>query len=96
MNLHTHEGKSDTLYHDGETSGMKLQLNAGTKQSQEPIILLFFNFTKCYLCQWHGTGEAWGKSDTIQLISNLRISTVCITIKYNTAHRVNNPTKYKF
>jgi len=95
MNLHTHKGKSDTLNHDGEASEVKLQLNVGTKRSQKPIILLFFTFTKCYLCQWHDKGEAWGKNDTIQLISNLRISTVCITMKYNTLHRVKNPAKYK-
>jgi hypothetical protein len=99
MNLHTHKGKSDTFHHVGETSGVKLQLNVGIKQSQEPIILLFFTFTKCYLCQWHRKEKAWGKNDTIQLISELRISTVCITMKYNTVHRlqngIQNPVKYK-
>jgi hypothetical protein len=99
MNLHIHMGKSDTLNHGGETSGVKLQLNVSTKQSQKPIILLFFTFTKCYLCQGHMMGKAWGKNDTIQLILNLRISTVCITMKYNIVHRVRNgiqnPAKYK-
>jgi hypothetical protein len=36
-----------------------------------------------------------GKNDTIQLISNLRISTVCITMKYNKVYRVKYPANYK-
>ena len=77
MNLYIYKEKSATLTHDGEGSRVDLQFNVGTKRSQEPDILLFFNFTKCYLCQWQGKGKAWGKIDTIQLISNLRTSTLC-------------------
>jgi hypothetical protein len=41
MNLHTHKGKSDTLNHDGETSGVKLQLNVGNNEVRNPSFFCF-------------------------------------------------------